>query len=333
MRRQMVLAAVIFISALLAAKFLLPYAAPFIIALFAVIVLEPLVNHLERLGIGRALASFLLVFSFFAGSIGLISLLLTALWQEVNHLQEASQWLEASSELFHRLQSLISDLPYPLSETGPIIAERIRSWLAHFGNLLVSVITAIPDGLFVWFIAAMSAFFICRDRATFSKGAARLLPKQWDIWVRRLTREVTHGVLAYLRVQLILVTLSAGLTIVFLHLIGIRYAVALGLLTGLLDFLPGVGPSGVYIPLVIGQGIRGRYDLAAACAAAGLILFVIRQVWEPQLVRSQIGVHPLAATAAIYIGFRLFGIAGLILGPLFAILAKALYRTALTERK
>jgi len=332
-RRQIVLAAVVFTAALLAAKFLLPYTAPFVIALFAVIVLEPVVNRLERLGIKRSLASFVLVFSFFAGSIGLISLLLTALWQEINHLQEASKWLEASSEIFQRWQALISDLPYPLSETGPIVAERVRSWLGHFGNLLVDVITAIPDGLFVWLIAAMSAFFICRDRAVFSREIARVLPKQWDAWVRKLTREVSDGVLAYLRVQLMLVALSAAITIVFLRAAGIRYAVALGLLTGILDLLPGVGPSGVYIPLVLGQVLQRRYDLAAACAATGLIIFVIRQVWEPQLVRSQLGVHPLVAIAAIYSGFRLFGIAGLLLGPLFAILAKALYRTALIERK
>ena len=64
MRRQIVLAAVVFTAALLAAKFLLPYTAPFVIALFAVIVLEPVVNRLERLGIKRSLASFVLVFSF-----------------------------------------------------------------------------------------------------------------------------------------------------------------------------------------------------------------------------------------------------------------------------
>ncbi|MGI6147980.1 MAG: AI-2E family transporter [Firmicutes bacterium] len=333
MQRQLLGAALIFVTALVVVRMLLPYAAPFIIAFVAVLILDPMVTRLERYRVNRSLACFALVFGFFAGAIGLISLLLTALWEEINLLQQGSQWMEASSDFFLRYQAFISELPYPLSETGPILAERVRDLLTQLSDGLVRLIAAIPDGLFVWLIAAMSAFFICKDKNLLSHAAARVLPASWNTWMRRFKREISFGVLGYIRIQLALVALSACLTIAFLSLAQIRFAVVLGLLAGLLDLMPGVGPSGVYIPLVIGQVLRGRYEVAAACAAAGLVLFIIRQLWEPQLVRSRLGVHPLATISALYICFRLLGVVGLFLGPLFAIIAQALYQTIRLERK
>lgn len=332
MRRQLMGAAVMFVTVLIGAKVILPYIAPFVIALTAVVILDPIITKLEKHGINRTIASLALVFSFFAGAVGLLSLFLTALWDEVNRLREASHWLQASSDLLLRFQTLIAELPYPLSETGPILSERIRALLAQVSDGLVRLVTAIPDGLFVWLVAAMSAFFICRDKALLSQTAAKVLPPRWNLWMRRLKREVSSGVLAYLRIQLTLVAVSASLTMVFLSLAGIRFAVVLGLLAGLLDLMPGVGPSGVYIPLVVVQAVGGRYDLAVACAAAGLILFLIRQVWEPQLIRSHLGVHPLATIFALYVGFRLLGVVGLVLGPLSAVVAQALYQTIRLER-
>ena len=126
--------------------------------------------------------------------------------------------------------------------------------------------------------------------------------------------------------------LTTGLTIVFLNLVGIPFAVVLGMVAGLLDLMPGVGPSGGYIPLVIVEAVGGRYDRAIACAAGGLILFLVRQVWEPQLLRSQLGVHP-TTIFALYIGFRLLGVVGLLLGPLSAVVAQALLQTVRLERK
>jgi len=332
-QRQLIGTAAVFVATLFAAKLVLPYAAPFVIAVMAVVLLDPLIARLEQHRISRTLASFALVLAFFAGTIGIISILLTALWAEVNRLQQWSQWLQASSDLFLRWQQLIAALPYPLSEAGPILAERIRAVLADVSEGLVRLLTAIPEGLFVWLIAAMSAFFVCKDKALLGQWAARHLPAGWNRRFRQLKRGVLQSVLAYLRIQLMLVGISTGFTIAVLSLMGIRFAVALGLTAGLLDLMPGVGPGGVYIPIVVVQLVQGRYDLAAAAAVAGLILFLARQLCEPHLIRSTLGLHPLATIAALYIGYRLLGVVGLFLGPLAAVTAQALYRTVNLERK
>ena len=120
--------------------------------------------------------------------------------------------------------------------------------------------------------------------------------------MRRFKREISFGVLGYIRIQLALVALSACLTIAFLSLAQIRFAVVLGLLAGLLDLMPGVGPSGVYIPLVIGQVLRGRYEVAAA------VLRLIGVV-SSAVMGTAVGAVPpwgiLATISALYICFRL----------------------------
>ena len=77
MQRQLIVAAVVFIIALIGARVILPYAAPFIIALIAVVILDPIITRLEMHGVNRAAASFALVFASLR-ELSAFSLLLTA---------------------------------------------------------------------------------------------------------------------------------------------------------------------------------------------------------------------------------------------------------------
>ena len=103
------------------------------------------------------------------------------------------------------------------------------------------------------------------------------------------------------------------------------------MITGFLDVLPAVGPGLVFLPwafyhLTVGETVLGIWLLVTYG-----VLVVGRTVLEPRVIGTRIGVHPLATLVSLYVGLRLFGVAGFIIGPMVAILLVSLGRTGLVS--
>jgi predicted PurR-regulated permease PerM len=110
-----------------------------------------------------------------------------------------------------------------------------------------------------------------------------------------------------------------------LTLIGSRYAVGLGILLAIMDILPVIGPGLVYIPWILYQAIWGSPAVAVALLVLYGAVSLLRQVAQTHLVGREMGLHPLATLTSLYVGYRMFGAAGLVYGPLAAILIKGLW--------
>lgn len=108
-------------------------------------------------------------------------------------------------------------------------------------------------------------------------------------------------------------------------LIGVPYSWTLGALAGLLDLIPMIGPSGVFLPVLAYYGLTGHIHFVVLIAVAWVAVMMARGLIEPQLVSSQVGLHPLTSIAALYLGFRFMGASGLILGPLVMVVCKAVF--------
>ena len=105
--------------------------------------------------------------------------------------------------------------------------------------------------------------------------------------------------------------LSFGeLSIGFL-LMNVPYAVGVALLVAVIDIMPVLGTGLVLIPWAIIAAVLGSYKMAAGVAALYIIMLAVRNVVEPKLVGSQMGLHPLVTLIAMFVGLQLFGLAGL----------------------
>ena len=93
------------------------------------------------------------------------------------------------------------------------------------------------------------------------------------------------------------------------------YALLLGLLFAVLDFLPILGPALVLLPWALVSVLMGNMHQAIGLLIIWGILTISRQVLQPKILGTQMGAHPLASLMSIYIGFRIFGLLGLIIGP------------------
>ena len=150
----------------------------------------------------------------------------------------------------------------------------------------------------------MSAYFLIRDKRELGAFAMGLVPRRWRGELRRVKGEIIAGLIGFIRAQSVLIVVSAALSITGLSLFGYRYAWLLGLLAGIFDLVPMVGPSAVFAPLVVYGIMTSDWTRAAGVAAVWGTVLVLRQVIEPEVVGRRVGLHPLTSVVAVYLGSR-----------------------------
>lgn len=169
--------------------------------------------------------------------------------------------------------------------------------------------------------------------------AAVLLAKDYDdIMNRMLEREECHvllevicGIIRYIatfvKAQLIIISLMACLAAVVLGVFNIQQGVLWGILAGLLDALPFIGTGIVLFPLALVQLFNGYYGKALVCVLLYIACIFLRELLEPKLIGKRLGISPIAVLVSIYAGIQLFGIGGIIKGPLGFIIIYETYQS------
>lgn len=132
---------------------------------------------------------------------------------------------------------------------------------------------------------------------------------------------------AYLRTQGILMLITATLCTLGLVLIRNPYALLLGLVIALLDALPVLGSGMILLPWSIVLFFRNDYISGAILLTVFVLCVILREFLEPKLLGKGIGIRPLYTLISMYLGIRIFGVAGFILGPIGLVIIKSLNET------
>ena len=170
--------------------------------------------------------------------------------------------------------------------------------------------------------------------------AAVLLEKEYVDIVDTLkkTKELhlvwaaVEGILSYvitfIKAQGVLMLVISVLCSAGLSVAGIYGGAAFGILAGVLDVLPFIGTGVVLVPLSVWQLLNGQYMRMAVCLILYVVCIVTRELLEPKLIGKRIGIAPVYMLLAIYAGVKLFGVGGIIKGPLALIAIMAIYKVA-----
>lgn len=123
-------------------------------------------------------------------------------------------------------------------------------------------------------------------------------------------------------IQVILVLISTLEIIIGFIVFRVPKAVLLGVICGILDILPYVGTIIVFVPIIIYNIIVEDYIVAFGLICLYILVQVIREVLEAKFLSDKLELHPLLVLLSIYIGIKLFGVLGIVVGPMYGILAK-----------
>lgn len=316
----------------------LPWVLPFVIALVLGELMHPLVSRLSRLRrVSRSLAVGLVLFV----ALGIILFLLTALTAELvadlKSLADALPGLydkavvlgDRFAKAFGALHTSMPASVQSLMESGMANLQDSLKGAASKLTGVVGIFSSLPTFLLNIVIAFVATFYIARDRTEINGFLLGLFPVEWRPQIRQVKQEVWTSTIGYVKAQLMVILIATIYSVTTLSILRVPYAVLIGILVGVADVLPLLGPGTVYLPWAAYAAFTGDLKMAVILLVIFGIQAVIRQVVEPRLVGEQMGLHPLATLFAIYMGFQVFGALGVVLGPIVVTLLKSVVRSGL----
>ena len=308
---------------------LAPVLTPFVAAALLAYIGDPLADRLERLGLPRTIAVvvvFLLTFLV----IGLLVLLVgplirsqvAALFDALPQIarQVEQVWLPNVAEFLN----IEADEDVGIGAFLARYSDMAGSWGA---KVLVSVTRsggALAAAVLSLFLVPILTFYLLRDWDAILAHLGALIPSGERETVVALARETDEVLGAFLRGQLLVMIALAVLYSVGLGIVGLKFAVAIGVVSGLVSFVP-------YLGLVFGIGLASLtvvLEPDPLWPLVGVVLtFTIAQMLEgtvltPKLVGDRIGLHPVIVIFAVAAGGQLFGFFGVLLAlPAAAVLS------------
>lgn len=321
---------IIVFSVYLGFRFILPLILPFAIAYILAWIVWPATEFLyKRVRIPRIIggsASLLLLILFI--SIGMFYLGNLLIKQTINFVRNIPAYL---SILAGKLDSICSScdelLGLAAGSARTIVDDNMLKIVDKVKTDIIPGVTARTlyfTVRVVGFVGILLIIFISAVLIIKEIPELRLKYKNTNIYkdITKVTSKLADAGVAYLKSQLLIMVLVAICIVTGLVLIGNNYALLLGLGIALLDALPVIGSGMILIPWSIIMLINGNIYAAAILITAYLICQIIREVIEPKLIGNRIGIKPLYTLISMYIGLKLFGFAGFILGPIGLIIIK-----------
>jgi len=321
-----------------------PILMPFLVAAFLGYLGDPLVDRLEARKFSRGL-SVTIVFIFFTALLLVALLLLVPLLENqivalVKRLPAFIDYLQ--SDIFPKLLN-VAGLSPQYSEQGldfsklkEAIAENWRS-IGGLAGYLINSISKSGLLIIAWVanlvLIPVIAFYFMRDWDILVDKIAHLIPRHIEPLVTRLAKESDEVLAAFMRGQLLVMVCLGGIYSTGLWIAGLELALLVGLLAGLVSFVPYLGFIVGILAAVIASFMQ-FHDLTLLISIA--IVFGIGQLIEsmlltPLLVGDRIGLHPVAVIFAIMVGGQLFGFVGILVAlPVSAVvmvLLRYIYQT------
>jgi len=220
------------------------------------------------------------------------------------------------NQRFDRLRvpdSVQEDINVRLAETGASITSSV-------GNFLLGLVTYLPWLLLV----PILSFFFLKDVNHFRLLLLRMFPVgRWRYRAELVLADVNTTLAAYTRAQLISCILIATICTLGFWVIGLKYALLLGILAGIFEFVPLLGPATIGIVATLTAAASDHPTKAAYVAIFLIVLRVVQDyVMYPRIVRGGIHLHPLAIILSVLAGEQVAGIPGVFLAiPIVAVLS------------
>ncbi len=328
--------------------FLAKVAYPFLIGIAIAFLINPLVNFLEKKArmprVLSVLISIVLLIGIFAG---LITLLIVEIVSGADylakvipdHLETLIDYIEEFFAaqilpMYNQLTSLLSNLNSGqqgtiltnIQNVGTKIGTTVGSFIQAFFGKIPNIISWIPNAATVLIFSLLGTFFISKDWYRLSSQVGKLMPKQIKSSSLTVWADLKKALFGFIKAQATLISITTIIILIGLLILRVDYAITIALITGIVDILPYLGTGLIFVPWIIYEAIIGDTGMAIGLGILYIIVLTQRQIMEPKILSSNIGMDPLATLVALFVGFKLIGFLGLIVGPVTLVVITTLYR-------
>lgn len=313
--------------------YLLPLLLPFLLGAGLALLAEPMVRFCcDRFRLPRGMAAAIGVSAAFCFLFLLLLLLAALAVKELRALAgvlpdlggmaktgiaSLSGWLQAMTR--HAPESLQAPLSRSIAEFFSGGTALLDRGVEYILGLAGTVLSHIPDGAFGAGTAIISSFMISAKLPGIRQRLAQLLPREKLMPAIGALGRVRSALGGWLKAQLKLAAMTWGILSAGFLLLRIPYALLWALLVAALDAFPVLGTGTVLLPWSLICLLQG--DTARCIGLAGVyaVVALTRSVLEPRLVGRHLGLDPLVTLFAIYAGYKIAGLPGMLLAPMAAV--------------
>ncbi len=297
-------------------RFFLPLVLPFVLAYFFAKCVSPIIRFLtEKLRWKKKVSSLMIVIFILiivlavsgyilSVAIGQLMLLLQKL---PFYQQYISGWLEDVCCHCDKILDLDVGSSYRYVEHQTMrlyenIGSAVLPRLSSYATKVIGIAAEAFGGFFIFFLATILILLDDSFPAVHEK-------------IRPLVNQLKVAGLAYIKAQGIIIIITATVITLGLFFMGNDYALLFGVGIAVFDAFPVMGSGVILVPWAILQMIGGNFYEAAILITLFVITTFLREILEPRLFGKETGMKPLYVILFVYVGIQLFGVGGVVLGP------------------
>lgn len=320
-------------------RYLLPILLPFVFAALLALAAEPVVQTLQNrtklprvaaTGVGVTLSLGILVLTVMVLGAVLVRQLQRLMdvvpdleGMALRGMESLQGWLltlaeRAPDSMEPMLQRSVEDF----FSDGTVLLDKATGWLL---GLASGVVSHLPDsalGIGTWLLAS---YMFSAKLPRLREWVRGHLPQSWyDTWLPML-RRMKKSVTGWLMAQMKLIGVTFFVLTVGFGLLRVSYGFIWAFVISLVDALPVLGTGMVLVPWSVVCFVQGDTVRAVGLLGIYAAAWLVRSILEPKLVGKQLGLDSLVTLLAMYTGYRIWGILGMILSPLLAVTVVQLF--------
>ena len=301
---------------------------PLLIAFLIAFILDPIVDFLtSRARLSRTLATSLVFLTIIVTGLGAVVITPVTIFPTLSFREAV---LTVEDNIFDVLTDIGSFLDQPVQiwkytvDLSPLYQElnaMLRSFVGTVARGTLNIVFGVASGVLWLVVILITAFYLVKDADRIIARLDEMPPAEYREDFVRLRQEITGVWHAFLRGQLLMCAAIAVMTIATGTAIGLPYAVVLGIIAGIMEFVPSLGPAIALVPAVLLALFKGSNFLPMsnfwfAVLVTGLYI-LIQQIESnllvPRVMGHTLNLHPLIVLIGVIIGGNLAGIIGMLL--------------------
>ncbi|WP_078592458.1 sporulation integral membrane protein YtvI [Evansella clarkii] len=230
------------------------------------------------------------------------------IWQRITGVMDS-----LTPEQQTTLQEGIAELGTQAAVLFGELGQRVADWLTQ-------LIIAVPAFLIAFLFIFLAFYFIGKDWDTINRKVRDSVPPEILKMFQQFKHMFKYRVFGFLRAQIILMAIASIVVFTGLSILRIDQAFTLALIVGVAEILPYLGSGTILIPWFIYLFLTGNISLGIGIAVVYGVTVAIRQSIEPKILSSSMNLNALSVLISLFIGYQLFGVVGVFLGPFILVL-------------
>ena len=313
------------------------YFWPFLIGILIAVAVERLVNFfIVKFKLPRKLIGTILVIVVYLLIAGLLTLIVTALVREAIDISSNIPNIYEQSKIeynaiYKSITEFINNTPDTISnsiyELGLQLIGKVTQLATKIVNGVIDFIMFVPNIMVYIIITFLATLFLVTDRRTITRYITDLFPNELVKKISNVVVKSFKSLGNYLKAMCIMICITFIELLIAFTILKQPYPLTLAIIVAIVDALPILGTGTVLIPWAIYSAITGNIGMGIGLLVVYLVITVVRQLIEPKVVSENIGVHPFITLLAMYIGLKIFGLFGLIVGPVVMVIFKNVFET------